>query len=103
MLRLKLFLFALFSSIIAISQLNMDSISNLDLPAIHSQQLNDIWGYVDEFGNEYALVGGTEGTSVVDISDPANPTELFFEPGMSSAWRDLKTVGDYAYVTTEAQ
>lgn len=70
--------------------------------APHSQGLNDIWGYTDEFGNEYALVGGTKGTSVVDISDPTNPVEIFYEPGMESVWRDLKTVGDYAYVTTEA-
>jgi choice-of-anchor B domain-containing protein len=53
-------------------------------------------------GNEYALVGGTKGTSVVDLSDPTNPIEIFWEPGIESTWRDLKTVGDYAYVTTEA-
>lgn len=103
MLKIRLLLIALLSSAVVISQLNMDSISNLNLPEIHNQQLNDIWGYVDEFGNEYALVGGTEGTSVVDLSDPTNPIEVFYEPGMSSTWRDLKTVGDYAYVTTEAQ
>lgn len=85
------------------SQVELDSLSNLDLCATHNQMLNDIWGYTDEFGNEYALVGGTKGTSVVDISDPSNPIEIFYEPGMESTWRDLKTVGDYAYVTTEAQ
>lgn len=91
------------SASISFGQLNIDSISNLDLASSHFQQLNDIWGYVDEMGNEYALVGGTEGTSVVDLSDPTNPIEIFYEPGMNSTWRDLKTVGDYAYVTTEAQ
>ncbi len=84
------------------AQLNLDSIGHLDVHTMHNQRLNDIWGYEDELGNEYALVGGTKGTSVVDISDPANPVEVFFEPGMESVWRDLKTVGDYAYVTTEA-
>lgn len=85
------------------SQLNLDSIGHIALHTMHNQRLNDIWGYTDELGNEYALVGGTKGTSVVDITDPTNPIEVFYEPGMESTWRDLKTVGDYAYVTTEAQ
>lgn len=92
-----------FITLPAFSQLNLDSIGHINLNAMHQQGLNDIWGYTDEFGNEYALVGGTKGTSIVDISDPANPVEIFWEPGMESVWRDLKTVGDYAYVTTEAQ
>lgn len=87
----------------AFSQLNMDSVGHINLNMLHNQGLNDIWGYTDEMGNEYALVGGTKGTSVVDISDPTNPIEIFWEPGMESIWRDVKTVGDYAYVTTEAQ
>jgi len=86
----------------SIAQLNIDSIGHLDLNTIHDQGLNDIWGYVDEFDNEYAIVGGTKGTSVVDISAPSIPTEVFFEPGMESIWRDVETFGDYAYVTTEA-
>lgn len=80
----------------------MNLVGQLDLNSLHNQGLNDIWGYTDELGNEYAIVGGTKGTSVVDISDPANPVEVFFEPGLESVWRDIKTVGDYAYVTTEA-
>lgn len=85
------------------AQLNMDSISHVNYFSLHSTMINDIWGYEDEFGNEYALVGTENGTSVVDISTPTNPVEVFWEPGMNSVWRDLKTYGDYAYVTTEAQ
>jgi len=65
-------------------------------------ELSDIWGWVDSLGNEYAIVGTNEGTSIFDLSDPTNPTEIFFEQGMHSTWRDIKTFGDYAYVTTEA-
>ena len=65
--------------------------------------LSDIWGWVDDQGNEYAIVGTNEGTSIFDLSNPALPTEIFFEQGMNSIWRDIKTYGDYAYVTTEAQ
>lgn len=100
-MRILLFLLLVSPSIFA--QLNLTQAGHLDLCTAHDQMLNDVWGYTDELGNEYALVGGTKGTSVVDISDPANPTEIFYEPGMESIWRDLKTWGDYAYVTTEAQ
>ena len=75
----------------------MDLVGNLAYP----QGTNDIWGYADG-GNEYALVGTTNGFSVVDVSNPSNPTELFFIEGSNSIWRDVKTWGKYAYVTTEA-
>lgn len=82
---------------------HLEELGRLDLRTIHSSGLNDIWGYVDEVGNEYAIVGLRDGTSVVDVTDPSNPVELFFEPGSNSLWRDIKTYGDYAYVTTEAK
>lgn len=84
------------------AQLNLDLLSNVNYQALHDAQLNDIWGYVDEEGNEYAIVGTTKGTSIVNITDPENPVEVFWEPGMESVWRDMVTWGDYAYVTTEA-
>ncbi|CAG5084975.1 choice-of-anchor B family protein [Parvicella tangerina] len=84
------------------SQLNMTELGYLDLVSIHNSDASDIWGYVDQSGNEYAIVGLNDGTSIVDVTDPANPVEVFYEPGMNSVWRDIKTWGDYAYVTTEA-
>lgn len=89
-------------STVCFGQLNMNLLGNLNYQTLHNADLNDIWGYVDETGKEYALVGTTKGTSIVDLSDPTNPTEIFWEPGLESIWRDLKTYGDYAYVTTEA-
>ena len=65
-------------------------------------ELNDIWGWVDSAGNEYAIVGMNDGTSIIDLSDPLSPQEVLFVPGMNSTWRDIKTYGNYAYVTTEA-
>ncbi|MDG1440550.1 MAG: choice-of-anchor B family protein, partial [Flavobacteriales bacterium] len=64
--------------------------------------LNDIWGWVDSAGNEYAIVGTNEGTSIFDLSNPSFPQEVLFVQGMNSIWRDVKTYGNYAYVTTEA-
>lgn len=88
--------------IFSFSQLNMTQLGYLDIPTVHSTGLNGIWGYTDESGNEYALVGTEDGVSIVDVTNPSTPTEILFIPGLNSIWRELKTVGDYAYVTTEA-
>ncbi|TNF47383.1 MAG: choice-of-anchor B family protein [Bacteroidetes bacterium] len=88
---------------VSYAQLNLQQVGYLNYNALHGAENNDVWGYVDEFGNEYGLVGTTKGTSVVDLTDPSTPVEVFWEPGMESIWRDLKTFGDYAYVTTEAE
>jgi choice-of-anchor B domain-containing protein len=81
----------------------MTQLSRVNYQTLHGVQCNDVWGYVDETGKEYALVGTTDGTGVVDVTDPLNPVEIFWAPGMNSIWRDIKVWGDFAYVTTEAQ
>jgi choice-of-anchor B domain-containing protein len=78
--------------------MNMELLGSLT----YSDELSDVLGYVDEEGNEYALVGVYDGLSIVDISDPENPEEIFFGPGAPSIWRDIKTWGDYAYVSNES-
>jgi choice-of-anchor B domain-containing protein len=87
----------------SISQLNIDSLSHIDYQQLHGANLNDVWGYVDELGNEYAIVGTSKGTSIVDVTIPTNPIEVFWLPGSESIWRDPCVYGNYAYVTTEAE
>ncbi|HEY6905847.1 MAG TPA: hypothetical protein VI230_00180, partial [Ignavibacteriaceae bacterium] len=70
-------------------QLNTNLLSNLD--QYHSAGYNDIWGYTDQNGREYALLGVNTGTSVIDVTDPFNPVEVAFVPGSGSIWRDIKT------------
>lgn len=66
-----------------------------------SDALSNIWGWWDNAGNEYALVGTESGLSIVDVTNPTTPTELFLIPGPSSIWREVRTHDHYAYVTTE--
>ncbi len=66
------------------------------------QTLANVGGYVDEDGNEYALVCAQEGLIVMDISDPANPVQKVQVPGPDNLWREVKVYKDFAYVTTEA-
>ena len=63
--------------------------------------ISDIWGHVDATGNEYALVGTEDGTSIVDISIPSAPVEVFFSPGATTIWRDLKVWNDHVYITND--
>ncbi|NUO80999.1 choice-of-anchor B family protein [candidate division KSB1 bacterium] len=64
---------------------------------------SNIWGYTDDKGNEYALVGADIGLSVVNITDPRHPVEVDFVPGPGpTAWREIKTYSHYAYVVSEA-
>ncbi|MEM9835983.1 MAG: choice-of-anchor B family protein [Bacteroidota bacterium] len=63
--------------------------------------LNDIWGYVAPDGTEYALVGKTNGVSIVSLADPDNAVEVASIPGQFSTWRDLKTYGQFAYIVTD--
>lgn len=84
-------------------QLNIDSLSHVNYQTLHGANLNDVWGYVDELGNEYAIVGTSKGTSIVDVTNPSNPIEVFWLPGTESIWRDPCVYGNYAYITTEAE
>jgi len=83
--------------------LSSQSIQNISLLAKveYEEELSDVWGYTDENGREYALVGMENGTSIVDIGDPSNPKEVARVPGGSSLWKDIKTYKNRAYVTGE--
>jgi choice-of-anchor B domain-containing protein len=68
--------------------------------------LNDIWGWTDpQTGTEYALVGRTDGTAFVDVSDPTNPVYVgqlpLTEGARVNAWRDVKVYKDHAYVVAD--
>jgi choice-of-anchor B domain-containing protein len=100
--RFVFFLFFLSTTCFSKAQ-NIDSLSHINYQTLHGANLNDVWGYVDELGNEYAIVGTSKGTSIVNISNPTNPVEVFWLPGSESIWRDPCVYGDYAYITTEAE
>ena len=93
----------------AFSCSNVDLVAFLPVAAIGGDRgvrLNDIWGWTDpETGKEYALVGRVDGTSFVDISDPANPVYLGDLPKTAvspgSTWRDIKVYEDHAFIVAD--
>ena len=98
---MRLLFLILFLPFTLLSQSNYN-LSLLGTYDNYNSEGNDIWGWVAPDGSEYALVGLNDGFSVVNVSNPSNPIEEFFINDLTSTWRDVKTWGNYAYVTTEA-
>ena len=96
----------LLSVVVSPAQKNLELVGRLQYPFSSflspDEILNDVWAYVSQEGHEYALVGTFQGLSIVDLADPSLPKEIHFVPGNESIWRDIKTFGDYAYVSNEA-
>src|SRR5437879_4566485 len=65
--------------------------------------LSNLWGFVDTLGNEYALIGAADGLSIVNVNNPSAPFQVAFVNGSQAGceWREVKTIGRYAYVTSE--
>lgn len=87
----------------------VDLVSFLPIKAIGGQRgtrLNDVWGWTDPDTNrEYALVGRTDGTSFVDVTEAANPVFLgdlpLTEGAQASSWRDIKVYNNHAYIVAD--
>jgi choice-of-anchor B domain-containing protein len=87
----------------------VDLLSFLPLDMIGADRgvvTNDIWGWTDpETGREYALVGRTDGTSFVDVTDATNPVYVGDLPMTDGArgnvWRDIKVYENHAYVVAD--
>lgn len=97
-IRLIIIAIAFCATTSAQSPLNFTFRSNLAYPG---KSLSNLWGYVDTLGNEYALVGTSASVSIVNVSNPNTPAEVFAVAGINSSWREIRTWGKYAYVTTE--
>lgn len=83
---------------------NLQVRSTLEYP---DQTLANICGYAQN-GREYALLGGSKGMIVVDVTDPDNPVNIVQIPAPEgpsnggSLWKEIKVYQHFAYLTTEA-
>lgn len=95
-----------FSGIYPCNNVDMLSFVGItDMGVVSGTESTDIWGWTDKLtGKEYAILGLTNGTSFVDISDPINPIYLGRLPTQTfnSPWRDVKVIKDHAYIVSEA-
>ena len=88
----------------------VDVLSFMPLDAIGGTdrgiETNDVWGWTDpQTGREYALVGRTDGTAFIDVSDPSSPRylgNLAKTPGsITNSWRDIKVYDNHAFVVAD--
>jgi choice-of-anchor B domain-containing protein len=68
--------------------------------------LSDVWGWTDSVtGHEYALVTHGGGVTFVDVTDSENPVVVGLLPlrtgTNNSAWRDVKTYADHAFIVAD--
>ena len=88
---------------------NVDMLAFMPIDALAGQgstTLNDIWGWTDPMtGTEYAVVGRSDGTAFVDVSDPSNPILIgdlpLTEGARPSSWRDIKVYNDHAFIVAD--
>ncbi len=94
---------------------NVDLLARVSLSQLSSRPgtMSNLWGFVDRNDNrEYAVVGVSNGTAVINVTDPINPREVGTVPGNTSLWREVKIYQffdaaanrhrAYAYISTEA-
>lgn len=105
---------------------NVHMWSRLSTQQLGTDRLNDVWGWEDQVtGSRYALVGLTEGTAFVEITNPADPYIVGKLPEhvhesdehahkrrtaavahhpeeQHSVWRDIKVYQNHAFVVSES-
>jgi choice-of-anchor B domain-containing protein len=80
--------------------------SHISMAELGSVFINDMWGWTDPVsGRDYAILGGSEGIWVIDISRPTEPWIVGKMATHTTAggdfWRDIKVYKDHAFVGSE--
>ena len=95
---LSAFLLANLSVLSGQDRLNVDLYINELLDDV---RYSGSWYYVDENGEEYALLGAKSGTAIFQLIAEGESALVGFVEGPESNWREITVIGDHAYVTTE--
>jgi len=83
---------------------NVDLLGNVPLSSMGGGSGSAGWGWTDPSnGKEYAIVGRSNGTSFVDISNPTSPRFLGNLPTATgtSSWRELAVHNNHAYIVSD--
>lgn len=92
------FLMLLIISVTSVAQ----NITLRSLKPFSGETVAGVWGYTDNSGNEYALVGGSKGLHIVNVTNPDSIFQVKFVDGPDNLWKEIRTSGGFAFVTTEA-
>jgi len=91
------FFFAAQLAFAQLQNINLQLRATMDFPG---QTLANVCGYWQN-GQEYALLGGSKGLIIVDITNPTSPQQIVQIPGPDNLWKEIKVYSHYAYVTSE--
>jgi choice-of-anchor B domain-containing protein len=69
--------------------------------------LSSLWGWTDSAtGREFAIVGRSDGTAFVEVTDPVNPKYLgnlpIHQGARASKWHDMKVYKNHAFIVSDA-
>ncbi|HWH44460.1 MAG TPA: choice-of-anchor B family protein, partial [Thermoleophilaceae bacterium] len=68
---------------------------------------SDLWGWTDAAtGDEYVLMGKTNGVAFFRVTDPANPVYVGELPNPAvnqQIWHDMKVYKDHAFIVSESE
>ena len=84
---------------------NIEMMSRVPLADMGGGTAADSWGWIDpKTGRYYAIVGRSNGTSFVDVTEPDNPVYLGQMPSTSGdqPWRDVKVYARHAFVVADS-
>ena len=93
---------------LTVDPVELDPFGNVVQPNFH---LNDMWGWKHEAsGRSFLLVGRTDGTAFVEVTDPYNPRLLGdllsnyvkTDGSRNTSWRDIKVYRDHAYIVADS-
>ena len=109
MYKINTYIIYLFMSIVySAFDYNLELIHNVRVDEFNSNSnfgVSDVWGYTDETGIEYAIIGYRYGTFIYDVSSSIFPILISDIVGPSGSdyyyHRDYKTYGDYLYIVNE--
>jgi choice-of-anchor B domain-containing protein len=78
--------------------------SSLPASTTWSNTYNEVWGYAAD-GREYGIIGSTNGTHIIDVTDPANAYEAVFIAGAATGpqviHRHFDNYGHYLYMVCD--
>ncbi|OJJ55616.1 hypothetical protein ASPSYDRAFT_158583 [Aspergillus sydowii CBS 593.65] len=85
---------------------NVDLLSFLSHQALGSvtREGNDLWGWTSADGREFGVVGQTDGVAFVEVLEDGSLEYVgrLATQTEPSVWRDVKVIGDHAYIGSEA-
>jgi choice-of-anchor B domain-containing protein len=62
-----------------------------------------VWGWTGPLGKQYAIIGSTAGTYIIEVTNSASPVLRAYIPGRRSQciWREYKTYNNYLYMVSD--